>query len=101
MHYSAGKIADQYREQAALEWQVEWLDMANLTLGQVCQKGRLSLTKCSDRGTGPSLAVSLAKTKSSRTIAVRHCSVQKLHSSAIALLQIFIAGSRVATVFNL
>ena len=98
MHYSAGKIADQYRE---LFHQVEWLDMANLTLGQVCQKGRLCLTKCSDRDTGPSLAVSLAKTMSSRTIAVEHCSVQKLHSFAIALLQIFIAGSRVATVFNL
>ena len=68
--------------------------MANLSLGQICQKRRLSLTKCSDRDTGPSLAVSLAKTKSSRTIAVEYRSVQKLHSFPIALLQIFIAGSR-------
>ena len=42
-----------------------------------------------------------AKITSSRTIAVERRSVQKLYSSAIALLQIFdlfFAGSRVATV---
>jgi len=43
-----------------------------------------------------------AKITSSRTIAVERRSVQKLYSSAVALLQIldlFFAGSRVATVF--
>jgi len=43
-----------------------------------------------------------AKITSSRTIAVECRSAQKLHSSAIALLQnfdLFFAGSRVATVF--
>jgi len=43
-----------------------------------------------------------AKITSSRMIAVERRSAQKLHSSAIALLQIFklfFAGSRVATIF--
>ena len=72
---------------------IEWLDMANLTLGQIWQKKEAFLCKNALIGAQVHLLQSvLAKTKSSWTIAVEHHSVQKLRSSAITLLPIFIAG---------
>ena len=67
------------------------------------RKAFFSKKKCSDTGTGSdSLQSVCAKITSSQTIAVEHCSVQKLHSSANTLLQIFdliFTGSQVATHF--
>ena len=77
--------------------------MANLTLGQVCQNRMAFLWKNALIGQRSiSLQSVCAKITLSRTITVERRSVQKLHSSAIALLQIFklfFAGSRVSTVF--
>ena len=69
------------------------------------KKGRLFFKKKKNTLIGHrsiSLQSGCAKITSSRTIAVEHRSAQKLHLSAIALLQIcdlFCAGSQVATVF--
>ena len=74
-----------------------------MTLGQICQKRKAFLRKNARIGhRSISLQSVCTKITSSRTMAMERRSAQKLHSSAIALLQIFdliFAGSRVATRF--
>ena len=69
------KVADPHREQ--------------VTLGQICQKGRLFFEKKrSDRAQVHLFAVSMCQI-TSRTIAVERHSAQKLHSSTITLLLMY------------
>jgi len=64
--------------------------MANLNLGQVSQKRKAFLLKNALIGhRSTSLQLECAKITLSQTIAMEHCSAQKLHSSTIALLQFF------------
>ena len=85
-------IADQYREQAAFS-SSRVTRYGEFNFGADLSRKEAFLCKNALIGAQVHLLQSvLAKTKSSWTIAVEHHSVQKLRSSAITLLPIFIAG---------
>ena len=96
------KIADPHGEQATF-CPVEVARQGEFDFGACLPKKNGFSLKNALIGHGSiSLQSVCAKITSSQTIAVERRSVQKLHSFAIALLQIFklfFAGSRVATVF--